>query len=108
MWIVAGGEVKARRYMHGNGVLWGLYIECVLGNDRDMIGGAHTLWFNVYGFLKFYEGRIAILGQSLQSSQHGWRNRADTSTYGQAFVGLWTMVATHVPPTMNNLSVLIL
>ena len=64
MWIVAGGEVKARRYMHGNGVLWGLYIECVLGNDRDMIGGAHTLWFNVYGFLKFYEGGIAILGQS--------------------------------------------
>ena len=48
MWIVAGGEVKARRYMRGNGVLWGLYIECALGNDRYLIGGAHTLCFYIY------------------------------------------------------------
>ena len=60
--------------MRDNGVLWGSYRKCVLGNDCHLIGGAHTLCFYVYiyGFFKFYEEGIATLGQSLEFAFGRW------------------------------------
>ena len=36
-WIVAGSDVKARRYMRADGVLWRLYRESVSGDYGPMI-----------------------------------------------------------------------